>query len=56
MEKLTREDLIKKAMSGDVEWFSQQYFEHKWEAKKSDFKGNKFKDRKSTRLNSSHRL
>lgn len=43
MEKLTREDLIKKAMSGDVEWFSQQYFEHEWEAKKSDFKGNKFK-------------
>lgn len=43
MEKLTREELLEKIKTNDVEWFSRYYFEYEWQAKKNDFKGNKFK-------------
>lgn len=43
MEKLTREELLEKIKTNDVEWFSHYYFEYGWQAKKTDFQGNKFK-------------
>lgn len=43
MEKLTREELLQKLKERDIKWFQNYYFEHQRQAKKSDFKGNKFK-------------
>lgn len=43
MEKLTREELVRKAKNGDTKWFSDQYFENEWSAHQKDYQGNKFK-------------
>jgi len=43
MEKLTREELLKKIKEEDVKWFENYYIEYNYQSSRSNFKGNKFK-------------